>query len=112
MGKCSASFLRWTLLPKRRCVGGSVSFNPYLVPDSVHLVKHIYDKRQLSKIGALSTYSRALSVSIRESLIKQVVTRGRQLTKVVLCAASLGTVDPFPHSRPWDESSFKAFFPG
>ena len=47
----------------------------------VHLVKHIYDKRQLSKIGALSTYSRALSVSIRESLIKQVVTRGRAKTR-------------------------------
>ena len=23
----------------------------------------------------------------------------------------VGTCDPLPHSRPWDESSFKAFFP-
>ena len=45
--------------------------------------------RQLIKVGALSqSYSWALSVSIRGSLVKQVVTRGRQLTKVVLRASS------------------------
>ena len=56
----------------------------------VHLVvKQIHDRRQLIKIGALSpSFLWALSVSIRDSLVKQIVTRGRQLTKVVLWASS------------------------
>ena len=70
----------------------------------VHLVvKQIRDRRQLIKVGAVTqSYLWPLSVSIRDSLIKQVVTRGRQLTK--LWAFSLGTID-LPHSRPWDEST-------
>ena len=68
--------------------------------------------RQLIKVGALSqSYSWALSVSIKDSLIKQIVTRGGQLTKVVIWASSLGTVDPLPRSRPWDENTgFLSFF--
>ena len=66
-----------------------------------HLIKQIHDRRQLIKVGAvIQSYLWALSVSIRDSLIKQIVTRGRQLTKVVLWAPSLGTVGPLPHSRP------------
>ena len=45
------------------------------------------------------------SVSIRDSLVKEIVTRGRQLTKVVSWASSWGTVDLLSHSRPWDEST-------
>ena len=67
----------------------------------IHLVvKQIRDRRQLIKVGALSQiYLWALSVRIRDSLVKQIITRSRQLTKVVLWAPSLGTVDPLPHSR-------------
>ena len=72
----------------------------------VHLVKQIRDRRQFAKVGAVTqSYLWALSVSIRDSLIKQIVARGRQLTKVVLWASSLGTGDPLPRSRPWDEST-------
>ena len=62
----------------------------------VHLVvKQICDRKQLIKIGAVTqSFLWVLSVSIRDSLIKQIVTRGRQLTKFVLWASSLGTVDP------------------
>ena len=64
---------------------GSVSLNPYLAPTLlVHLVKQIGDRRQLIKVEAV--------------------------TQSYLWA-SLGTVDPLWHFRPWDESSFKAFFP-
>ena len=67
----------------------------------IHLVvKQIRDRRQLIKVGALSQiYLWALSVRIRDSLVKQIITISRQLTKVVLWAPSLGTVDPLPHSR-------------
>ena len=87
--------------------GGSVSPNPYLAPDSIcSSCCKTRGRRQLIKVGVVTqSYLRALSVSIRDSLIKQVVTRGRQLTKVVLQASSLGTLDPVPHSRPWDEST-------
>ena len=73
----------------------------------VHLVvKQIHDRRQLIKVGSLfQSYLWALSVSTRDSLIKQIVTRGRQLTEVVSWASSLGIVDPLQHSRPWDEST-------
>ena len=73
----------------------------------VHLiVKQIRDWRQLIKVGAVTQSSLwTLSVSIRDSLVKQIVTRGRQLTKVVLGASSLGTVDPLLPFRPWDEST-------
>ena len=86
---------------------GSVSPNPYLAPDSIcSSCSKTRDRRQLIKVGVVTqSYLRALSVSIRDSLIKQVVTRGRQLTKVVLWVSSLGTVDPLPHFRPWDEST-------
>ena len=68
---------------------------------------------QLIKVGAVTqSYLWALSVSIRDSLVKQIVTRGRQLTKVVLWAASLSTVDPVSPLKPWDESTVsKPFFP-
>ena len=70
------------------------------------IVKEIRDKRQLIKVGAVTQSSLwTLFVSIRDSLVKQIVTRGRQLTKVVLWAASLGTMDRLPHSRAWDEST-------
>ena len=60
----------------------------------VHLIKQICDGGQLIKIGALSpSFLWALSVSIRDSLVKQIVTRGTQLTKVVLWDSSLGTID-------------------
>ena len=77
------------------------------------VVKQIHDRRQLIKVEAVSqSYLWALSLSIRNSLIKQIVSRGGQLTKVVLWAASLGTMDPFPPFRPWDEHTVsKAFFP-
>ena len=62
----------------------------------VHLVvKQIRDRRQLIKVGAVpQSYLWALSVSTRDFLVKQIVTRGRQLTKGVLWASSLGTVGP------------------
>ena len=62
----------------------------------VHLVvKQICDRRQLVKVEATTqSYLGALSVSTRDPLVKQIVTRGKQLTKVVLWAFSLGTVDP------------------
>ena len=51
----------------------------------VHLIKQICDGGQLIKIGALSpSFLWALSVSIRDSLVKQIVIRGGQLTKVAL----------------------------
>ena len=60
----------------------------------VHLVvKQIRDRRQLIKVGAVTQgYLWSLSVSIRDSLLKRIVTRGRQLTKVVLWASSFGTL--------------------
>ena len=58
----------------------------------IHLVvKHICDRRQLLQLGLTQSYLWALSVSIR-NIVKQIVTRGMQLTKVVLWA-SLGTTD-------------------
>ena len=61
----------------------------------VHLVKQIHYRRLLVKVGTVTqSHLGALSVSTRDSLIKEIVTRGRQLTKVVLQAFSLGTVDP------------------
>ena len=59
----------------------------------VHLVKQTHDRRQLIRVGAVTqSYFWALSVRIRDSRVKEIVTRGRQLIKVVLWAA-LGTVD-------------------
>ena len=65
------------------------------------VVKQICDRKQLIKVEAVTqSYLWALSESIRDSLVKQIVTRGRQLTEVVLWAAALGTGDvlllPFP----------------
>ena len=62
----------------------------------VHLViKQVCDRRQLIKVGAVTQSSLwTLSVSIRDSLVKQIVTRGRQLTKIVLWAFSLGILGP------------------
>ena len=45
----------------------------------VHLVKQKSDRRQLIKVGAV--------------------------TQNYLWSVSLGTVDPLPHFRPWDEST-------
>ena len=76
----------------------------------VHLVKQIHDRKQLIRIGAFTlSYLWALSVNIRDSLIKQIVTRGRQLTKVILWASSLGTVDPVLHCRPGMKAQFQSF---
>ena len=81
----------------------------------VHLVvKQICDRRKLIKVGAvIQSHLWAVSVSIRDSLVKQVVTRGRQLTKVVLWAAALGTVDLvlFPLLGLGMNTQFRAFFP-
>ena len=61
------------------------------------------------KVGASTQrFLWALPLSTRDSLVKQIVTRGRQFTKVVVWA-SLGTVDPLPTFRPWDEYGFKGF---
>ena len=62
----------------------------------IHLVvTQLHDRRQLVKVGAVTqSYLWALSVSSRDPLVKQIVTRGRQLTKAVLWAFSSGTVDP------------------
>ena len=57
-------------------------------------VKQVHDRRQLIKVEAVSqSYLWPLSVNTRDSLGKRTVTRGRQLTKVVLWASALGTVD-------------------
>ena len=59
------------------------------------VVKQMCDRRQLIKVEALTqSYLWALSVSTRDPLVKQTVTRGRQLTKAVLWAFPLGTVNP------------------
>ena len=62
----------------------------------VHLVvKQACDRRQLIKVEAVTqSYLWALSLSTRDLLIKQIVTRGRELTTVVLWASALGTVEP------------------
>ena len=61
------------------CGGLSAPILILLQTPFVHVViKQIHDRKQLMKIGALS--------------------------KVDLWASSLGTRDPLPHSRPWDES--------
>ena len=45
------------------------------------------DRRKLIKVEAFTqSYSWALPISIRVPLVKQIVTRGRYLTKVVLWA--------------------------
>ena len=59
---------------------GSGSPNPYLaLTPFVHLViKQVRDRRQIIKVGAVTqSYLCALSVSTRDSLVKQIVTRGR-----------------------------------
>ena len=54
------------------------------------------NRRKLIKVEAVTqSYLWALSVSTREPLIEQIVTRGRQLTKAVLWAFSLSIVDLF-----------------
>ena len=80
----------------------------------VHLVvKQICDRRQLIKVESVTqSYLWAISVSTRDPLVKQIVTRGRQLTEVVSWTFSLDTVDFLLPSRPWDECTIsKAFFP-
>ena len=86
------------------CGGLSARILILLQTPFVHLVvKQIRDRRQLITVGALSqSHLWAPSVSVRDSLLKQRVTRGRQLTKGALWD-SLGTVVPLPCSRPWDE---------
>ena len=62
----------------------------------IHLVKQTCDRRKLIKVEAVTqSYLWTLSVSTREPLIEQIVTRGRQLTKAVLWAFSLSIVDLF-----------------
>ena len=76
---------------------GSGNQNPYLARDYVcSSCCKTHDRRQLIKVGAVTqSYLWALSISIRDSVIKQLVTRGGQLTKVVLWASSSsGTVGP------------------
>ena len=60
-----------------------------------HLVKQRYDSRQLIKVEAVTqSYLWPLSASTGDGPRKTyIVTRGRQLTEVVLCAFSLSTVD-------------------
>ena len=61
----------------------------------VHLVKQICDRRQLVEVEAVTqSYLWALSVSTRDHLVKQIASRGRQVTKVILWVSTLGTVDP------------------
>ena len=71
----------------------------------VHLVvKQVLGRRQLINLGHFPKLFMG-SFCKHQGLPCKTVTRGRQLTKVVLWAASLGTGDPLPHSRPWDEST-------
>ena len=66
--------------------------------------------------GLLARILILLQTPFVHPVVKQIHDR-RQLIKVevvsqsYLWAASVGTGDPLPHSRPWDESSFKAFLP-
>ena len=76
------------------------------------VVKERCDRRQLIKVGAVTqSFLWALSVSIRGSLVKQMVAKGRQLTKVVLWASSLGAVDSlfFPHPGLGTDTQFQGF---
>ena len=52
----------------------------------VHLVvKQICDRRQLIKVETVTqNHLWAFSISIRDSLVKQIVTRGKQLTNVFI----------------------------
>ena len=95
------------------CGGLSARILILLQTPFVHLVvKQIRDRRQFIQVGAVTqSWFWVLSGSTRDSLTTQIVSRDRQLTKVVLWASSLGTMDPLLHCRPWDKSSFKAFFP-
>ena len=74
------------------CRGLSARILILLQTPFVHLVvKQIRDRRQLITVGALSqSHLWAPSVSVRDSLLKQRVTRGRQFTTVVLWASSFG----------------------
>ena len=92
-------------------MSGAVSPNPYLAPDSIcSSCCKTRGRRQLIKVGVVTqSYLRALSVSIRDSFVKQIVTRGRQLTKVVLWAPSLGTGGPLPHSGLGMKAQFQGF---
>ena len=74
-------------LPKHRCVcvGGGLWARILAPIPLVHLVKQTHDRRQLVKVG-----------TVTQSYLW----------------ASLGTVDPLPHSRFWDESTVsRLFFP-
>ena len=58
---------------QRRYVWGSVSLSPYLAPDPIcsSVVRQICDRRHLIKVGTVTRgYLWALSVSIRDSLVK------------------------------------------
>ena len=72
-----------------------------------------HDYPDVGMCGGLSAWILILLQTLFVHLVvKQIVSRGGQLTKVVLWAASLGTMDPFPPFRPWDEHTVsKAFFP-
>ena len=96
-GKGGASFPGGCDYPNSgRCGGLLARILILLQTPFVHLaVKQTHDRRQLIKVGAVTrSYLWALSVSSRDPLVKQIVTRGRQLTKAVLWAFSSGTVDP------------------
>ena len=107
---------RGMCLPKLRSVRESVSPNLILLQTLlVHLVvKQMCDQRQLIKVEAVTRSSLwALSASTGDSLLNQIVTRGRQLTSHFMgfFFRHCGPL-PLPPSRPWDEYTVsKAFFP-
>ena len=92
MGKGGASFpLGGCDYPKVGMCGGLLAQILILLQTLfVHLVvRQIHDRRQLIKVEAVTqSHLRALSESSKDSLARQIVTRGRQLTKVLLWASS------------------------
>ena len=80
------------------CRGLSARILILLQTPFVHLVvKQIHDRREFIQVGAVTQSCLwVLSGSTRDSLTTQIVTRGRQLTKVVFWAAFLGTGEPLP----------------
>ena len=91
-GKGGASFHGGRDYPNLGTCGGLIAqILISLQTPFVHLVlKQIRARSQL-KLGQSPSYLRTPSVNIRDSLVKQTVTRGSHVTKVVLCA-----VDPLP----------------
>ena len=104
---------RGMCLPKLRSVRESVSPNLILLQTLlVHLVvKQMCDQRQLIKVEAVTRSSLwALSASTRDSLLNQIVTRGRQLTSHFMgfFFRHCGPL-PLPPSSPWDEDRVSRF---